>query len=110
MNKRFLIIFVIALLASVLGLKIFDNKKDYSYTTSYIEIISKTEKNGNYFITTVNPMTTKEQDEIIIQIANQNVWNLIEKGKSYFATYRTRPTETQYELLRIKYPAQTSNN
>ncbi|WP_371069214.1 hypothetical protein [Sediminibacillus sp. JSM 1682029] len=80
-------------------------------TASYIKVNQKHEDttHHSYSIEVIDPFD-KEEQEFTIKIKNENTWNLIEEGETYFASYKHGDLNNGASLSQIKQVSDPKQN
>ncbi|SDM71639.1 hypothetical protein [Sediminibacillus halophilus] len=80
-------------------------------TASYIKVKQKHEDptHHSYSIEVIDPFD-KEEKEFTIKIKNENTWNLIEEGETYFGSYKHGDLSNGATLSQIKQVSDPEQN
>lgn len=95
--KKVMIFIAIILIVYLIGIKMSINN-----TTSYISILEKGNKGGDYWAIVQNPFDP-EKKKFKIKIDSKTTWNLLIINEKYLATYEYYSIVKDVELVDIAY-------
>lgn len=99
-EKKYVFLIATVLMVYLVCTIFFPNKRK-SIITTKVTILEKNFEADFHYITVPDPIDP-HSNPIVIQVKNENVWNLIIKGKDYLITYNATDKNDCY-LIQIKY-------